>query len=357
MAYTVRGNMRRIGNRNGVSVLLALVCVAVGACAGAEPLRWYVAGDDDVDAWIASAEQTWGAGQLRVEPWSGDWPPPGDAERPHAFFRGKLPTGEVVFRDVAGERSVPVVLAGVTVEEARRAVLLLLHSVCHPLGVSDGGWVPEEDEGTPEVRPPPPGDESLEPLATLEEPPAAMWLRATVLVGSSFRPGLDRPSLAPALRIGGALDSPERSRIRLLAELSADLFGLTHVGGRAVWVQRLSMAALVEVWFGRGAWLFPTWIGGGGSMIWAARADGEGESASGLLPALRLGVGISPPPLAPGVRLGVGLVLGLELQRGGEPIEIHASGWPATWVRDLWPLTLGIQARLDLGEGGRPWVR
>ena len=349
--------MRRVGSRNGLSALLALVCVVAGSCASAEPLLWLVAPDDDVDAWGASAERTWGAGQLRVEPWSGDWPPPLDAERPHAFFRGKLPAGEVVFRDADGERNAPVVLAGVTVEEARRAVLLLLHSICHPLGVSDGGWVPEEDGGTAEEAPPPVVEGALQPLATLEEPPAAMWLRATVLVGPSFRSGLDRPSLAPALRMGGALDTPARSRVHLLAELSADLFGLSHAGGRAVWIHRLSMVALVEVWFGRGTWRFPTWIGGGGSMIWAARADGDGESASGLLPALRFGAGVSPPPLAPGVRLGVGLVLGLELQRGGEPIEIRASGWPTTWTRDLWPLTLGIQARLDLGEGGRPWVR
>jgi len=341
--------MRRIGTHGGLLALLALVCAAPGARASAAPLLWYVDADDEVEAWIASADMTWGAGQLQVEAWSGEWPPPSGTPVPHAFFLGELPAGEVVLRDAGSERRVPVALDGVTREESRRAVLLLLHSIWHPLGVADGGWVPREPAPAPVVEPP-------RPLVTLEEPPAATWLRAAVLVGTSLRPGLDSPAVAPALRMGGALDAPVRSRFCLLAELSADLAGLTHVGGRAVWVQRLSMVALAEVWFGRGAWRVPLSFGGGGSMIWASRADSGGDPASGLLPTLRLGVGLSPPPVAPGVRLGLGVVLALELQRGGEPIEIRASGWPVTWTRDLLPLTLGIQARLDLGEGGRPWV-
>jgi len=348
--------MKRIAYRYRSFAMFALLCAAFGHRATAAPLHWYVAPDDDLDAWIASAEQTWGEGQLPVEVFAGDWPPPDDSPRPHAFFHGELPAGEVVLRDVEGERRAPVVLGGMTVAEARRAVLLLLHSIWHPLGVADGGWVPVEEQ-PPDEEPPPPVTEPPRPLATLEEPPAVIWLRAAVLVGPAFRPGLDSPAVAPALRMGGALDSPKRSRIRLLAELSADLSGLTHVGGRAVWVHRLSMVAMVEVWFGSGAWRFPVSVGGGGAMIWASRADGGGSTASGLLPALRIGAGISPPPLVPGVRLGFGVVLGLELQRGGEPIEIRASARPAPSTRDLMPLTLGLQARLDLGEGGRPWVR
>jgi len=159
------------------------------------------------------------------------------------------------------------------------------------------------------------------------------------------------------MRMGWALGSPDSSRVKLLGELAGDLFGLTSVGGRPVRMHGLSVVAGAEVSLPapRGL-LIPVWVGGGASMLWAFRTDGVGRVAAAVLPTVRFGVGVSWPA-GPGIRLRIGMVMGVELIERGAPIEIHTTAWPATWRRELLPLTFGGQLGVDLGERGLPWVR
>ncbi len=331
------------------AALLALLALFTARAAAAEPLIWLVAPGDDAEAWQACAAQTWTPGAIQVEDAATVWPPQDDG-RAHAYFDGDLPAGTVVVRAPgAPERRIPVMMEGVTQDEARAAVLLLVGSIVHPLGIADGGWVPESDtlDGTL--------DETTRPpeIAPDLPPPAAPQRRTdrihvAMALGASGRPGLDRPCFAPSARLGIALGPRREVRVSAILDLSADLFGLTWAGDVPLQLDAIGLVGGIEVRLGNARIGFPVWAGAGIRALTASRGDHEeGGYPAAVAPFLRFGGGLSVE-VTPGVRLGARAIVGFELLRGDPPIQLQVGeAWDAA-SRDLTPVSIGGQFEVEI---------
>lgn len=329
--------------------LVALLALFAAPPAAAEPLLWLVAPGDEVAAWQASAAQTWAPGAIQVEDSPAAWPP-ADVGRDHAFFDGELPAGTVVVRaSGATERRIPVAMDGVTLDEARVAVLFLVRSIVHPLGIADGGWVPESDTpgGT--------SDETTRPPEVAPDlpPPAAPQRRTdrihvAMALGASGRPGLNRPCFAPSARLGITLGPRREVRVSAILDLSADLFGLTWAGDVPLQLDAIGLVGGLEIRLGNSRVGFPVWAGAGIRALTASRDDhGEGGYPAAVAPFLRLGGGLSVE-VTPGVRLGARAALGLELLRGDPPIQLQVGEAWDTASRDLVPVSVGAQFEVEI---------
>lgn len=329
------------------SAILAL-WAAVPAGATPEPMLWYVAARDDAAAWQQAAAQTWADGSLLARTLDGEWPPPADGTT-HAYFEGTLPEGIVVIRtpDTA-DRHIPVWMEGVTQDEARKAVLLLVGSIVHPLGIADGGWVPEADEEASDGATAPPEEGPDLPAMARTPAPRSDRLHVALALGASGRPGLDRPCFAPSARLGIALGQLRSPRVSLILDLSADLFGQTWAEAVPLQLDAIGVVGGLEVRLGTARLGFPVWAGAGVRALTASRGDQlEGGYPAAVAPFLRVGGGVSVQ-VADGVRLGARAVVGVELLRGDPPIQLQVGEAWETSSRDLQPLSVGGQVELEI---------
>ena len=339
------------GSRNIYTIVaLAIALASVPGAWADEPMHWYVAPDDDTAAWQASAAQTWAEGSLLVQPWTGEWPPT-SVEAAYAFFEGALPGGTVVIHTQEGPlRRIPVMMEGVTHDEARKAVLLVVGSIVHPLGIADGGWLPDRPAEAVDETTAPPVDGPDLPTNVTPAPAADRSDRVHVAMalGSSARPGLDRPCFAPSARLGIALGPAGGVRVSVLLDLSADLFGQTWANDVPLQLDAIGLVGGLEVRLGTAKLGFPVWAGGGVRTLTASRGDNEtGGYPLAVAPLVRLGGGISVE-VGKGVRLGAKVAVGLELVRGDPPIQLQVGeAWEAA-SRDLLPLSVGGQIEVEI---------
>jgi hypothetical protein len=330
-----------------VALVLAL-STAIPAGAAPEPMLWYVAPQDDAEAWQRAAEQTWADGALRAHVFDGEWPPPADGTA-HAYFEGALPEGIVVIRTPdAADRHIPVWLEAVTPDEARKAMLLLVGSIVHPLGIADGGWVPETEGEVADGATAPPAEGPDLPDMASAPPPRSDRLHVALALGGSGRPGLDRPSFAPSARLGVTLGKSRSPRVSLVLDLSADLFGMTWADAVPLQLDAIGVVGGLEVRLGTAKLGFPLWGGAGIRALTASRGDQqEGGYPAAVAPFLRFGGGVSVE-VADGVRIGARAAMGIELLRGDPPIQLQVGeAWEAS-SRDLLPLSIGGQVEVEI---------
>ncbi len=346
MEHTLASHRVRRGLFTAAFVLA--VAAAVPAGASPEPMVWYVAHLDDAAAWQAAVAQTWTDGSLEARPLEGEWPPPADGTT-HAYFEGTLPEGIVVIRTSgAPDRRIPVWMEGVTPEEARKAVLLLVGSIVHPLGIADGGWVPEAGDQNPDGTTAPPEEAPDLPAMASAPAPRSDRLHVALALGGSGRPGLDRPCFAPSARLGIALGKRPTPRVSLVLDLSADLFGLTWADAVPLQLDAIGVVGGLEVRLGNARIGFPIWGGAGVRALTASRGDDrEGGYPAAVAPFLRFGGGVSVE-VTDGVRVGARAVMGVELLRGDPPIQLQVGeAWEAS-SRDLLPLSIGGQVEVEI---------
>lgn len=330
------------------AALVLALATTIPAGATPEPMLWYVAPQDDAADWQQAAEQTWADGSLQARVPDGEWPPPADGTT-HAYFEGTLPEGIVVIRTPdAADRHIPVWMEGVTPDEARKAVLLLVGSIVHPLGIADGGWVPPAEAPPLEGATAPPTEGPDLPAIARAPSARSDRLHVALALGGSGRPGLDRPCFAPSARLGIALGQTRSPRVSLMLDLSADLFGLTWADAVPLQLDAIGLVGGFEVRLGNARLGFPVWAGAGVRALTASRGDDqEGGYPAAVAPFLRFGGGISVE-VARGVRIGGRAVVGVELLRGTPPIQLQVGEAWESASRDLQPLSVGGQVEVEI---------
>ncbi len=330
---------------------ILLAAAVLPAHAGDAGLRWLVAPDDDLAAWQQAAAAVWPGNGLAVERWVEAWPPePADPPQgSFAYLSGPSEDGSVVLRSPeGGVRQVRVDEADITSTGARRRVLLILHSMVHPIAVADNGWLPDSVEVVATTA----DDAEAVTRATAASDEAARRktpFLAEGAVGMTYRRGLDSPALAPAVRVGIQLGAYPRFRLLFMTEISADLLGQVELAGIGTLFNGASVLVGNELRFGSERISVPVRFGFGMRVLWVHRTDNRASDQPAMVPSFRGGAGLAWR-VRPGVQGVAGFVLGADLITGTPPIRIVSSDPSAKGIRALSQLFLGAQFGFAFGS-------
>ena len=313
-------------------------------------LSWFIAPDDDLEAWQAAIARTWPDGGLKVEVWIEGWPPPIGWRFAHGFLDGELPGGTVVLRPGDGsERRVPALFGNATVEEARQSVLLLLKGIWTPLAVDDYGWIPDEPVET--------GPVDMVGGGAFDAPPVRyrFWFGAGV--GASFRFGLTG-SFFPNVRFAVNLGTGSRVGVHWGLNLGADVAGQTTIrryvnqvllDSNLIYLTGISGVTGPELRIALRKSDVLFWAGGGVRLLIAKLVDSDYPAGMQMVRHVRIGIGWSSPTITGQLRGRACVIIGMDMV--SPKVNFVVGG--EIYTGPL-PVTIGIQIAL---EGGAHPIR